>query len=117
MIGAGVRPAPIDARGPLAWRALIGLLANFHPLSRLQAQDEPMRKLLIGLAIVLTSCVGQVDLGRAVQQLQQPAAASPAAVASDASVAAVKQVIEVANQAQQKAFATGDSSVMRATAT
>ena len=76
-----------------------------------------MRKLLIGLAIVLTSCVGPVDLGRAVQQLQQPTAASPAAVASDASVGAVKQVIEAANQAQEKAFATGDASVMRATAT
>ena len=76
-----------------------------------------MRKLLIGLAIVLTSCVGQVDLGRAVQQLRQPAAASPAAVASDATVGAVKQVIEAADQAQQRAFATGDASVMRATAT
>jgi len=76
-----------------------------------------MRKLLIGLAILLTSCVGQVDLGRPVQQLQRPAAASPAAVASDATVAAVKQLIEVANQAQEKAFATGDSSIMRATAT
>jgi len=76
-----------------------------------------MRKLLIGLAIVLTSCVGPVDLGRAVQQLQEPAAASPAVVASDPSVAAVKQVIEAANQAQEKAFATGDASVMRATAT
>ena len=76
-----------------------------------------MRKLLIGLAIVLTSCIGPVDLGRAVQQLQQPTAASPAAVASDATVAAVKQVIEAANQAQEKAFATGDASVMRATAT
>jgi len=76
-----------------------------------------MRKLLIGLAIVLTSCVGPVDLGRAVQQLQQPTAAPPAAVAFDATVAAVKQVIEAANQAQEKAFATGDASVMRATAT
>ena len=76
-----------------------------------------MRKLLIGLAIVLTSCAGQVDLGRAVQQLQEPTAASPAAVASDATVAAVKQVIEAADQAQEKAFATGDASVMRATAT
>src|SRR3989454_3746018 len=78
-----------------------------------------MRKLLIGLAIVLTSCVGQVDLGRAVQQLQQ----QPAAVATttpataDATAEAVKQVIEAADRAQQKAFATGDPSVMRDTAT
>src|SRR5216117_3084197 len=53
-----------------------------------------MRKLLIGLAIVLTSCAGQVDLGRAVQQLQRPSASSPAAAAADATAEAVKQVIE-----------------------
>jgi hypothetical protein len=76
-----------------------------------------MRKLLIGLAIVLTSCGGQVDLGRAVQQLQPAAIATPAAVASEATADAVKQVIESANQAQQKAFATGDVSLMRDTAT
>lgn len=75
-----------------------------------------MRKLLIGLAIVLTSCSGQVDLGRAVQQLQPAATATPA-VTSDATTEAVKQVIERANQAQQKAFATGDVTVMRDTAT
>jgi peptidase A4-like protein len=72
-----------------------------------------MRKLLIGLAILLTSC-GQVDLGRVVQQ--QPTA-SPAAVTSDATIDAVKQVIERANQAQQQAFATGDVSLMRDTST
>lgn len=76
-----------------------------------------MRKLLIGLAIVLTSCGGQVDLGRAIQQLQPPAVATPAAVTSDATADAVKQVIERANQAQQKAFATGDVTLMRDTAT
>lgn len=75
-----------------------------------------MRRLLIALAIVLTSCSGQVDLGRAVQQLH-PAATSTPAARSDATTAAVKQVIERANQAQQKAFATGDVSLMRATAT
>jgi hypothetical protein len=76
-----------------------------------------MRKLLIGLAIVLTSCAGQVDLGRAVQQLQRPVAASPAAATADATAEAVKQVIETADRAQEKAFATGDPSVMRDTAT
>src|SRR5712691_5538239 len=75
-----------------------------------------MRKLLIVLAIVLTSCSGQVDLGRAVQQLK-PAATSSPAVTSDATTAAVKQVIERANQAQGKAFASGDVSLMRDTAT
>ena len=34
-----------------------------------------MRKLLIVLAVVLTSCTGQVDLGRIMQQL--PAAIAP----------------------------------------
>src|SRR6266540_1976205 len=74
-----------------------------------------MRKLLIGLAILLTSCAGPVDLSRAIQQLQP--SATPAAVTSDAITAAVKQVIERANDAQQKAFATGNTSLMRDTAT
>ncbi|HEY9325184.1 MAG TPA: hypothetical protein VIS26_01320, partial [Candidatus Limnocylindria bacterium] len=76
-----------------------------------------MRKLLIGLAIVLASCGPQVDLGRVITQLQPPAVATPAAVTSEASTDAVKQVIEAANQAQQKAFATGDTSLMRDNAT
>ncbi|MGH2490342.1 MAG: G1 family glutamic endopeptidase [Candidatus Limnocylindria bacterium] len=75
-----------------------------------------MRKLLIGVAILLTSCVGQVDLGRIVQQLPV-AIAPPAAVTSEATADAVKQVIERANQAQQKAFVSGDASLMRDTAT
>lgn len=74
-----------------------------------------MRKLLIVLAIVLTSCAGQVDLGRIIQQL--PAAIAPEATVSEATVAAVQRVIERANQAQQKAFATGDTALMRETAT
>ena len=76
-----------------------------------------MRKLLIGLAIVLASCGGQVDLGRAITQLQPPAVATPATATSETTADAVKQVIESANQAQQKAFATGDASIMRDTAT
>ena len=75
-----------------------------------------MRKLLIGLAIVLASCGGQVDLGRIVQQLPV-VVAPPAAVTSEATTEAVKQVVERANQAQQKAFVTGDPSLMRDTAT
>jgi hypothetical protein len=76
-----------------------------------------MRKLLIGLAIVLASCGPQVDLGRVITQLQPPAVATPAVVTSETSTDAVKQVIEAANQAQQKAFATGDASLMRDNAT
>src|SRR6266540_3258888 len=76
-----------------------------------------MRKLLIALAIVLTSCGGQVDFGRVFPQVNPLASATPAAAVADATVDAVKQVIERANQAQQKAFATGDVSLMQATAT
>lgn len=80
---------------------------------------EPVRKLLIALVVVLmlSSCAGQVDLGRVVRQLQPPALAAPAAATSDAAVSAVKGVIDRANHAQQKAFATGEVSLMRDTAT
>ncbi len=77
-----------------------------------------MRKLLIGLVVVLLAgCGGQVDLGRAITQLQPIATTAPAPVTSDATAEAVKQVIERANQAQQKAFATGEATLMRDTAT
>ena len=76
-----------------------------------------MRKLLVGLAIVLASCGPQVDLGRVITQLQPPAVVTPATVTSEAGADAVKQVIEAANQAQQKAFATGNASLMRDNAT
>jgi len=77
-----------------------------------------MRKLLIGLVVVLLAgCGGQVDLGRAITQLQPIATTAPAAVTSDTTAEAVKQVIERANQAQQKAFATGEAALMRDTAT
>jgi hypothetical protein len=72
-----------------------------------------MRRALIVLAILLTSC-GQVDLGQAIQQLQP--AVAPAAT-TEATADAVKQVIERANEAQQKAFVTGDVALMRETAT
>jgi hypothetical protein len=73
-----------------------------------------MRRALIVLAVLLTSC-GPVDLSQVIQQLQ-PAAVQPA-VADEVTASAVKQVIERANQAQQKAFATGDTALMRETAT
>ena len=76
-----------------------------------------MRRLLVVLAIALTSCGGQVGLGSVVQQLQPPAVATPAAVASDTTIESVKAVIERANQAQQKAFTSGDASLMRENAT
>ena len=76
----------------------------------------PMRKPLIVLAVVLASCAGQADLGRIIQQM--PGAIAPqATTTSEATTAAVKQVIERANQAQQKAFTTGDATLMRETAT
>lgn len=75
-----------------------------------------MRKLLIVLAIVLTGCTGQLDLGGIIQRM--PAAIAPQSpVSSEASAAAVMQVIERANEAQQKAFVTGDVALMRETAT
>ena len=74
------------------------------------------RALIIVLATLLLTSCGQVDLGRAIQQLQ-PAAVDTPAVTAEASADAVKQVIERANQAQQKAFSTGDATLMRETAT
>src|SRR5687768_10282469 len=73
-----------------------------------------MRRALIVLAVLLISC-GPVDLGRAIQQLQP--VADEAAVTSEIGADAVKQVIERANEAQQKAFVTGDLALMRETAT
>ena len=73
-----------------------------------------MRRALIVLAILLISC-GPVDLGRAIQQLR-PVAVEPA-VTSEVAADAVKQVIQRANEAQQKAFVTGDVALMRDTAT
>src|SRR5687768_699928 len=73
-----------------------------------------MRRALIVLAVLLISC-SPVDLARAIQQLQ-PVAVAPA-VTSEVATDAVKQVIERANEAQQKAFVTGDVALMRDTAT
>jgi hypothetical protein len=73
-----------------------------------------MRRALIVLAVLLISC-GPVDLGRAIQQLQP--VADEAAVTSEIGADAVKQLIERANEAQQKAFVTGDVALMRETAT
>jgi hypothetical protein len=73
-----------------------------------------MRRALIVLAILLTSC-GQVDLGQVVQQLR-PVAVESVSVTAD-TVGTVKQLIERANEAQQRAFVTGDAALMRETAT
>jgi hypothetical protein len=73
-----------------------------------------MRRALIVLAVLLISC-GPVDLGRAIQQLRP--VADEAAVTSEIGADAVKQVIQRANEAQQKAFVTGDVALMRETAT
>src|SRR5688500_3314419 len=73
-----------------------------------------MRRALIVLAVLLISC-GPVDLGRAIEQLRP--VADETAVTSDVAADAVKRVIERANEAQQKAFVTGDVQLMRETST
>jgi hypothetical protein len=72
------------------------------------------------LALVLTGCGSRVDLGSLTRQIVGASAPSAAAVgASDQAAAstAIQQTIERANQAQMKAFNTGDPTPMRDTAT
>jgi peptidase A4-like protein len=81
-----------------------------------------LRLLAVGvLAFVVGTCSGRVDLPSLIQGARdlvtQPPAAPSAAGQNDATVAAVKDVIERANQAQQLAFARGDPTLMRDTAT
>jgi hypothetical protein len=81
----------------------------------------PKALLAVLLALTLSAC-NSVDVGGLARQIvgtPAPAASTPASTAaSDPSVAAaVKQTIESANQAQAKAFNTGDATLMRATAT
>ena len=80
----------------------------------------PRAIVVLFLALTLSACSGSVDLGRLARQIAgTPAASSaPTSSASDSSLeAAVKQAIETANQAQAKAFNTGDATLMSATAT
>src|SRR5207247_11227660 len=54
---------------------------------------------------------------RAVRTAQRRCGASPAAAGADGAAEAVKQVIETADRAEERAFATGNPFVMRDTAT
>jgi hypothetical protein len=70
------------------------------------------------LAFSLAACSGSVDLGGLAKRVT--GAAAPAAsqsTAADQSEAAVKAVIQQANEAQAKAYNTGDNTAMKATAT
>jgi len=70
------------------------------------------------LAFSLVACSGSVDLGGLAKRVT--GAAAPAAsqsTAADQSEAAVKAVIQQANEAQAKAYNTGDNTAMKATAT
>jgi hypothetical protein len=69
----------------------------------------------LALALSLTACSGSVDIGGLAKRITN--AAAPSATAADQSEAAVKAVIQRANDAQAKAYNTGDNSLMRDTAT
>lgn len=80
----------------------------------------PKALIAVLLALTLSACSGSVDLGGLARQIAGTSAATtaPAASASDQTLeAAVKQAVEAANQAQAKAFNTGDATLMSATAT
>jgi hypothetical protein len=70
------------------------------------------------IAFLLAACSGGADLGSIVRQIGgTPAATAAATSTDDATTLAVKDTITRANEAQAKAFNTGDPSLMRATAT
>ena len=85
------------------------------------------RLLLVGLlAFLLATFTGRLDLSSALASARDALARSPAArvvpgtsatVATEATVAAIKDVITRANRAQIDAFAKNDVTLMRATAT
>ena len=79
----------------------------------------PKALIAVLLALTLSACSGSVDLGGLARQIAgTPAATSAPVASSDQTLeAAVKQTIEAANQAQAKAFNTGDATLMRNTAT
>lgn len=80
----------------------------------------PRALIAVLLALTLSACSGSVDLGGLARQIAGTPAATSAPVASSSDQtleAAVKQTIEAANQAQAKAFNTGDATLMRDTAT
>ncbi len=73
----------------------------------------------LALALALSAC-GSVDLGSLARQIAgsaPPPSISTTSTTDQTEQAAVKQVIELANQGQARAFNTGDPSAMRDTAT
>jgi len=71
----------------------------------------------LALALTLSACGPAVDLGGLARALAGSPAATPTAPAATAEQDAVKQVIESANQAQARAFNSGDPAAMKANAT
>lgn len=83
-------------------------------------RQMPKALIAVLLALTLSACSGSADLGGLARQIAGTPAptAAPTALASDQTLAAaVKQAIETANQAQAKAFNTGDATLMKGTAT
>jgi hypothetical protein len=79
----------------------------------------PLRALsAFALAFSLAACSGSVDLGGLAKRVTDAAApAASQSSATDQSETAVRAVIQRANDAQAKAYNTGDNSGMKATAT
>jgi len=71
----------------------------------------------LALALTLSACGPAVDVGGLARALAGSPAATPTAPAATAEQDAVKQVIESANQAQARAFNSGDPAAMKANAT
>jgi peptidase A4-like protein len=70
----------------------------------------------LALALSLTACNGSVDIGGLARRITS-ASAPAASAAADQSEAAIKAVIQRGNDAQAKAYNTGDNSLMKDTAT
>ncbi len=111
----------------LSGTLLILLLAAAATLIHVTAQTGLMTRALrpfaaLALALTLAACGAPVDLGAALRGIAGPAPTDTATTtttsASDHNEQdAVKRVIEQGNQAQARAFNTGDPSVMKDTAT
>jgi hypothetical protein len=99
-------------------------LAPPPPPAPRQQGSSVGRLLLLGLLVfALAALAGRVNVGalvstaRAYVERAAPAAQTSTTTGDAAAVAAVKDVVARANQAQADAFATGDATLMRATAT
>ena len=91
-------------------------------MSEVSTMRSSLSRILTAIVIVflLGACSGGADLGSLIRQVRgaTPAATSTTATSTDdAATAAVKDTVTRANEAQAKAFNTGDSTLMRGTAT